>query len=117
MGEVLLLSLTASLNPTLVGATTVMLLLPSPTKLMLGYLLGAMMTSITLGLVIVFTLSDSGASKYDPERDQPGGRHRARRAGAGRSLRTGDESLRQPVGATPGPQGGKARQGPPALAA
>jgi Sap, sulfolipid-1-addressing protein len=62
MSQVILLSLTASLNPTLVGATTVMLLLPRPTRLMLGYLLGALMTSITLGLVIVFSLSDSSAS-------------------------------------------------------
>ena len=30
MSQVILLSLTASLNPTLVAATTVMLLLPSP---------------------------------------------------------------------------------------
>ena len=62
MSQVILLSLTASLNPTLVAATTVMLLLPSPKKLMLGYLLGALMTSITLGLVIVFSLSNSSAS-------------------------------------------------------
>ena len=62
MGQIILLSLTASLNPTLVAATTVMLLLPSPTRLMLGYLLGALMTSITLGLVIVFSLSNSSAS-------------------------------------------------------
>lgn len=62
MGQVLLLSLTASLNPTLVAATTVMLLLPSPAKLMGGYLLGAMLTSVTLGLVIVFSLSNSSAS-------------------------------------------------------
>src|SRR5262249_55993612 len=55
-------SLTASLNPTLVGATTVMLLLDKPARLMAGYLLGAYMTSITLGLVIVFSLSDSSAS-------------------------------------------------------
>ncbi len=62
MGQVVLLSLTASLNPTLVAATTVMLLLPSPSKLMLGYLLGAYMTSITLGLVIVFSLSNSSTT-------------------------------------------------------
>ena len=62
MGEVILLSLTASLNPTLVGATTVMLLLDSPGKLMGGYLLGAYMTSITLGLVIVFSFSNSSAT-------------------------------------------------------
>jgi hypothetical protein len=62
MGQVIVLSLTASLNPTLVGATTVMLLLDKPSRLMLGYLLGAYMTSITLGLVIVFSLSGSTAS-------------------------------------------------------
>ena len=39
-----------------------MLLLDRPAKLMVGYLLGAYITSITLGLVIVFSLSGSGAS-------------------------------------------------------
>jgi hypothetical protein len=62
LSQVILLSLTASLNPTLVAATTVMLLLDKPARLMLGYLLGAYMTSITLGLVIVFSLSGSSAS-------------------------------------------------------
>ncbi|MBV8431433.1 MAG: GAP family protein [Solirubrobacterales bacterium] len=62
MGEVVLLSLTASLNPTLLAATTVMLLLPSPSKLMLGYLCGAYLTSITLGLIIVFSLSNSSTT-------------------------------------------------------
>ncbi len=62
MGQVVLLSLTASLNPTLVAATTVMLLLDKPARLMGGYLLGAYLTSITLGLVIVFSLSNSSTS-------------------------------------------------------
>jgi hypothetical protein len=62
VGEVIVLSLTASLNPTLVAATTVMLLLPSPKKLMLGYLLGALLTSITLGLVIVFSFPTSSTT-------------------------------------------------------
>jgi Sap, sulfolipid-1-addressing protein len=62
MSQVILLSLTASINPTLVAATTVMLLLPSPKKLMLGYLLGAYTTSITLGLVIVFSIPNSSAT-------------------------------------------------------
>jgi hypothetical protein len=61
MSQVILLSLTASLNPTLVAATTVMLLLERPTRLMMGYLLGAYVTSITLGLVIVFALPNSSA--------------------------------------------------------
>jgi Sap, sulfolipid-1-addressing protein len=61
MGQIFLLSLTAALNPVLVGASTVMLLLPNPKRLMLGYLLGALMTSITLGLVIVYALKGSSA--------------------------------------------------------
>jgi hypothetical protein len=60
--EIVLLSLTASLNPTLVAATTVMLLLDRPVALMLGHLFGAYLTSITLGLVIVFSLSNSSAT-------------------------------------------------------
>jgi hypothetical protein len=62
MSEVILLALTASLNPTLVAATTVMLLLDKPVRLMTGYLVGAYLTSITLGLIIVFSLSDTGAT-------------------------------------------------------
>lgn len=59
MGNVLLFSLTAMANPTLIAVTTIMLLLPEPKKLMLGYLLGAYLTSITLGLVIVFSAEHS----------------------------------------------------------
>jgi hypothetical protein len=62
VGTVILLSFTAALNPTLVAATTVMLLLPNPAKLMLGYLLGAYMTSITFGILIVYVLEGSGTS-------------------------------------------------------
>jgi Sap, sulfolipid-1-addressing protein len=57
--SVFLLSLLAMFNPTLLAAVTVMLLLPSPKRLMLGYLLGAYTTSITLGLVIVHSLHGS----------------------------------------------------------
>lgn len=62
MGQMVLLALTASLNPTLLAATTVMLMLPAPARLMTGYLAGALLTSITLGLVIVFSLSNSGTA-------------------------------------------------------
>ena len=58
---VFLLSLVAMLNPTLLAAVTVMLFLPNPKRLMLGYLLGAYTTSITLGLVIVFSLHSSSS--------------------------------------------------------
>lgn len=57
--QIFLLSLLAMFNPTLLAAVTLMLLLPSPKRLMLGYLLGAYTASISLGLVIVFALSDS----------------------------------------------------------
>ncbi len=62
MGQVVLYSLLAAFNPTLVAATTVMLLLAHPSRLMLGYYLGAMMTSITLGLVIVFAFESSSTT-------------------------------------------------------
>jgi hypothetical protein len=61
MEQVLVFSLTAMANPSLLAAATVLLILPNPKKLMLGYLAGALMTSVTLGLVIVFALQDSGA--------------------------------------------------------
>jgi len=61
VSHVLLFAFTAALNPTLLAATTVMLLLPHPKRLLLGYVLGAAMTSIALGLVIVIALQDSSA--------------------------------------------------------
>ena len=60
LADVFLLSLAAMFNPSLLAAVTVMLLLPEPKRLMIGYLLGAYLTSITLGLVIVFALPGSG---------------------------------------------------------
>ena len=72
MSRVILFSLTAAVNPTLVAATTVMLLLPSPKKLMFGYLLGAYMTSITVGCVIVLSLGESGAVSTTQKAVNPG---------------------------------------------
>ncbi len=63
MGDVFLLAFLAALYPSLLAATTVMLLLPHPKRLLLGYLCGAAMTSITLGLIIVFALRHAGLTK------------------------------------------------------
>jgi hypothetical protein len=63
MGEIVLFSFLSALYPTLIAATTVMLLLPKPERLMLGFWLGAMITSVTLGLVIVLALHGSRAVK------------------------------------------------------
>jgi Sap-like sulfolipid-1-addressing protein len=62
MGNVFVFALTAAFNPTLLAAVTVMLVLPSPKRLLIGYLLGALMTSITLGLLIVFALGGSSSA-------------------------------------------------------
>ena len=61
MGAVVLLAFMAAFNPTLIAATTVMLVLPSPERLMLAYWLGATLTGVASGLVIVFALKDTAA--------------------------------------------------------
>src|SRR3954453_717579 len=60
--SIFLLSLTAMLTPTLLAAVTVMMLLPNTRTLMLGYLCGAYLASVGLGLLIVFTLHDTGVT-------------------------------------------------------
>jgi Sap, sulfolipid-1-addressing protein len=62
MGQVFVFSLTAALNPTLLAAVTVMLALEKPKRLLLGYLMGALITSITCGLLLVFELPGSPTS-------------------------------------------------------
>jgi drug/metabolite transporter (DMT)-like permease len=44
-----------------------MLVLPSPKRLLLGYLCGALMTSITIGLLIVFSLGGSSSATSTAE--------------------------------------------------
>jgi len=54
MGDIFLLSLVSAANATLLAAVTVMLFLPSPKRLLLGYLAGALLISLTIGFVIVY---------------------------------------------------------------
>ncbi len=61
LSSIFVLSLLAMFTPALLAAVTVMMLLPNPKRLMLGYLLGAYLTSISLGLLIVFELNGSAA--------------------------------------------------------
>lgn len=68
---VFLLSLLAMFNPSLLAAVTVMLLMPDPKRLMLGYLLGAYLTSITVGLVIVFALPGSSTESTSKHNVSP----------------------------------------------
>jgi hypothetical protein len=60
LADIFLLSVSAMFNPSLLAAVTAMLLLPNAKRLMFGYLLGAYVTSMTVGLVIVFALHNSG---------------------------------------------------------
>ncbi len=61
LGSIFGLALAAMVNPTLLAAVTVLMLLPNTKKLMLGYLLGAYLTSISVGMLIVFSLHGSGS--------------------------------------------------------
>jgi hypothetical protein len=63
MGDIFLLSLVAAANATLLAAVTVMLFLENPKRLLLGYLAGALLVSLTVGFVIVFVIHDSGATE------------------------------------------------------
>ena len=62
MGDIFLLSLASAANATLLAAVTVMLFLPSPRRLLLGYLAGGLLTSLTIGFLIVFVVHDASAT-------------------------------------------------------
>jgi hypothetical protein len=60
--QILFLSLVAIVDPVIAGAAAVMLLLPEPKRLMTGFVSGALLTSVTLGLVIVFVLGGTDST-------------------------------------------------------
>jgi hypothetical protein len=62
MGTIFLYSLVAAANMSLLAAVTVMLFLPNPKRLLIGYLLGGLLVSLTIGFVLVFAVHQSGAS-------------------------------------------------------
>lgn len=76
---VLVDSVVATLNPTLLATVLVMLLLPDPGRLMAAYLTGAYTISIAAGLAIAFSLHGSGIASArggssPPARRSPPGR-------------------------------------------
>ena len=71
LANVFLLSLVAMANPALLAAVTAMLLLPEPKKLMFGYLLGAYTTSITAGLLIVFSVHGTSSENTSKHKASP----------------------------------------------
>ena len=64
MGAIFLLAVWAAIYPTLLACVVVILLLPRPERLLLGFWLGAMAMSVTCGLIVVFALGGtSGATR------------------------------------------------------
>jgi Sap, sulfolipid-1-addressing protein len=64
MGSIFLLAVWAAIYPTLLACVVVILLLPRPERLLIGFWLGAMAMSVTCGLIIVFALGgSSGATR------------------------------------------------------
>lgn len=55
------LALLAMFNPTLLAAVTVMMLLPAPKKLITGFLLGAYLSAMGVGLAVVYSLNGSSS--------------------------------------------------------
>lgn len=62
MEHIFVLSLVSAANASLLAAVTLMLFLPEPKRLLLGYLAGALLTSLTIGFVIVFVVHNSSAT-------------------------------------------------------
>jgi Sap, sulfolipid-1-addressing protein len=63
MWDIFLLSLVAAANASLLAAVTVMLFLPSPKRLLLGYLVGGLLVSLAIGFVIVFVVHDASSTE------------------------------------------------------
>jgi hypothetical protein len=62
MGSIFGLAVWAAIYPTLLACVTVMLLLPRPERLLVGFWFGAMAMSVTCGLIIVFALGGSSGA-------------------------------------------------------
>jgi hypothetical protein len=63
MWDIFLLSLVAAANASLLAAVTVMLFLPSPKRLLLGYLAGGMLVSLAVGFVVVFVVHNASSTE------------------------------------------------------
>ena len=62
MGAIFALAVWAAIYPTLLACVVVILLLPRPERLLLGFWLGAMAMSVTCGLIVVFALGGSSGA-------------------------------------------------------
>jgi hypothetical protein len=72
VSKIILLSLVAAASASLLAAVAVMLSLPNPKRLMVGYLLGGLFVSLTAGFVIVFVVHRSAATSTAQNSVSPG---------------------------------------------
>lgn len=70
--SIFVLAITSMFNPTLLAAVALMMLLPNTRGLMLGYLLGAYLMSVSLGMLIVFSLQGTGGVRLARDSLSPG---------------------------------------------
>lgn len=61
LATIFVFALMSMCNPTLLAAVTLMMMLPRTKEVMLGYLLGAYLATISLGMLIAFSLHGSGS--------------------------------------------------------
>ncbi|MGN6170473.1 MAG: GAP family protein [Solirubrobacteraceae bacterium] len=70
--HILWLAVVSAINPALLAVVTVMLLLPDPKRLMIGYLVGAYAASIGAGLAISFSLKGTSVVSTSRNTVAPG---------------------------------------------
>ena len=70
--HILLLAVVSAINPALLAVVTVMLLLPDPKRLMIGYLLGAYVAGVGAGLAIVYSLKGTSVVSTSQHQVAPG---------------------------------------------
>jgi hypothetical protein len=68
MGPIFGLAVWAAIYPTLLACVVVILLLPRPERLLLGFWLGAMAMSVSCGLIVVFALGGSSGATTTTKR-------------------------------------------------
>jgi hypothetical protein len=71
MGKLIVLALAAAFYPTLLAVVILILTRPQPVRLLTSFYVGAMITSGTVGLVILFALEGSGVIDSSPHGVSP----------------------------------------------
>src|SRR6185312_10810251 len=71
MGKLIALALAAAFYPTLLALVILILTRPRPVRLLAGFYAGAMITSVSVGLAILFALEGTGVVDNSPHGVSP----------------------------------------------